>query len=38
MYETGYANGCRVLVNYGEQERKIDGRVVPAADYLLITP
>lgn len=38
VYETGYANGCRVLVNYGEQERKIDGRVVPAADYLLITP
>ena len=37
VFETGYSNGERVVVNYGEQPYVLgDGQTVPPQDYLLV--
>ncbi|MBR4234769.1 MAG: hypothetical protein IKR85_01750 [Clostridia bacterium] len=33
LYQTLYADGTRVIVNYGTKDRVIDGTVIPARDF-----
>ncbi len=36
LVEITYENGCRVLINYGQTDTEIDGKTVPAKDYIVL--
>lgn len=36
VYQTTYANGARIVVNYSGQDVSVDGSTVPARDFVLI--
>lgn len=38
VYQTTYANGARVVVNYSGQDVSVDDSTVPARDFVLIAP
>jgi hypothetical protein len=36
VFETVYANGQRTIVNYAEHACDVEGRTIPAKDFLLL--
>ncbi len=36
LVEITYENGCRVLINYGQTDTEINGKTVPAKDYIVL--